>query len=261
MAVIPRALILRTAGTNCDGETVHAFERAGAVAVRVHLQALIDQPTQLEKYQVLVLPGGFSYGDDISAGKILAIELKLRLGDAVRRFVDRGGCVLGICNGFQALVKTGLLPGFGEGQSVTLTNNDSGRFEARWVTLKVCSAKSDFMERGDTLLYMPVAHGEGKFVTAAPEVLDRLRSGDQIVFRYAAADGGAPRYPENPNGSQDDIAGICDPTGRILGLMPHPERHVEPTQHPRWTREGARTAGDGLALFESVVCRIRERLR
>ncbi|MBI3098912.1 MAG: phosphoribosylformylglycinamidine synthase I [Planctomycetes bacterium] len=233
----------------------------GAVAVRVHLNALIAEPAKLDRYQILALPGGFSYGDDIAAGKILAIELRERLGDALRRFVDRGGCVLGICNGFQVLVKTGLLPGFGDGQTVTLTNNDSGRFEARWVTLKVTSDKSDFIKDGQTLMYVPVAHGEGKFVTASRDVLERLRAGGQVVFRYVASDGGRPKYPENPNGSEDDIAGICDPTGRILGMMPHPERHIEQTQHPRWTREGARKAGDGLVLFETMVRRIRERLQ
>lgn len=249
----PRVCVLRAAGTNCDGETVHACERAGARAQRLHVNRLIEKPELLEQFQVLIIPGGFTYGDDISAGKVLAVQLANALAEAMNKFITSDKLVMGICNGFQVLVKMGLLPaGVGGAQEVTLTANDSNRFEDRWTTLRADSSRSVFIRAGQ-VLYLPVAHGEGKFVPRDPEVLKRLQLAGQILFRYMAPGGGIPEYPDNPNGSVDDVAGICDPSGRILGMMPHPERHVEPWHHPHWTRKGLAAEGDGLQVFRNAV--------
>ena len=249
-----KALILRAAGTNCDYETQYAFEKVGAQAERVHVNRLIEDPQRLHDYQILCIPGGFTYGDDVAAGKILANQLRYRLGEELGRFHDEEKLILGICNGFQVLVKLGLLPGLdGLGnQQCTLTANDSNRFEDRWVHLAIEESPSVFFERG-ALISLPVAHGEGKFVPRDETVLKQLRRRHLVVFRYVDAQGRSADYPVNPNGSVDDIAGICDPSGRVLGLMPHPERHVEPYHHPRWTREGLKGEGDGLALFRNAV--------
>jgi len=250
-----RALVLRTAGTNCDVETAFALEKAGAKADIIHVQRVTERPPMLQDYQILALPGGFSYGDDVAAGKVFANELKHKLGDPLAAFVDAGNLVIGICNGFQVMVKIGLLPGPfrpATPQTVTLTYNDSNKFEDRWVHLKVVSDRCVFT-RGIETLYIPVAHGEGKFVAQQETLLDQLEANGQVVFRYVNPNLQSDGYPWNPNGSQRDIAGICDPTGRILGLMPHPERHVLPTQHPRWTRDGLRSEGDGAAVFRNAV--------
>jgi len=249
---VPKALILRTAGTNCDVETAHAFTLSGAVAERVHVNRLIEDKGLLDQYQILAIPGGFSYGDDIAAGKILANELVTRLEDALQRFKAAEKLIIGICNGFQVMVKAGLLPGFGAGQEATLANNDSGKFEDRWVFLKVRASNCVFL-RGLSLICLPVAHGEGKFIAGSSQVLSRILS-SQGMLCYVNAAGLPGPYPVNPNGSQADIAGISDPTGRILGLMPHPERHVVATQHPRWTRlNRCEGPGDGLAIFQNAV--------
>jgi len=249
-------LIIRTAGTNCDLETKFAFERAGSKVSLLHINRVNERPALLAEHQVLALPGGFSYGDDIAAGKVHANEFRMKLADQLGKFVDDGKLIIGICNGFQILVKTGLLPGpFGRDteQTVTLTFNDSNKFEDRWIYLRADSDKSPFIRKGE-IIYLPIAHGEGKFVTKDDATLTALRDNDQVVLRYVDADGntGAP-YPINPNGSVDDIAGICDTTGRVLGLMPHPERHVLPTQHPRWPRDGLKPEGDGLQVFRNAV--------
>ncbi len=203
-----------------------------------------------------MLPGGFSYGDDVASGKVLANELGSRLAEGLREFVERDGVVIGICNGFQVLVKLGILGADDNSstmqQNVTLTDNDSDRFECRWVRLEVTSDKSPLLEPG-TQLDLPVAHGEGKFV-ASPEVIQRLEEAGQVVLRYISSDEeGGCDYPGNPNGSIDDVAGICDATGRVLGMMPHPERYVSRHHHPRWTRGAGREPGDGLALFRNAV--------
>jgi len=249
----PRVCVLRAAGTNCDFETVTACERAGAVAERVHVNRLIEDPKMFSQYQILIIPGGFTYGDDIAAGKVLGVQLANALGDAVGEFVGSDKLLLGICNGFQVLVKTGLLPNGNIGpQQVTLTANDTARFEDRWVTLRAESSRSVFIDAGLTI-YLPVAHAEGKFVARDKKVLNRLANSGQVLFRYVAPDGGGAEYPQNPNGSVDDIAGICDGSGRIMGMMPHPERHVEPWQHPQWTRRGLAEVGDGLQIFRNAV--------
>jgi phosphoribosylformylglycinamidine synthase len=248
-----RAVVLRTAGTNCDAETEYALEKAGASAERVHVNRLVESPRPLERAQILAIPGGFSYGDDIASGKVLANELRHRLADSLRDFVDGRKLIIGICNGFQVLVKAGLLPALkGRKVQATLTVNDSARFEDRWVYLRAEEGPCVFVKPGENV-YLPVAHGEGKF-TAGAAVLADLKKRRQVVYRYVGPDGSTGAgYPWNPNGSVEDIAGICDPSGRVFGLMPHPERHIEPTQHPRWTREGLKREGDGLRIFGNAV--------
>ena len=246
-----RTLILRAPGTNCDAETAFAFQQAGALTSLVHISQLIRREQRLKNYQILVIPGGFTYGDDLGAGKVLANEIRLKLGPDIERFIDNGGLILGICNGFQVLVKVGILPGpLQASQSqLTLTNNDSGRFECRWVYLSVNRKSPCIFTKGIERLYLPVAHGEGK-VVADPEVLSRLN----VALYYTDEPGNNKvGYPDNPNGSVDNIAGICDASGRIFALMPHPERYIRGSQHPRWPRGGARGWGDGLRIFENAV--------
>lgn len=249
----PQVLILRSPGANCDRETQFAFEHAGATADRIHVQQIRSDPAILRRYQILVVPGGFSYGDDVAAGKILANELTQFLGEALRRFRDAEKLMLGICNGFQALLKAGLLiPPDEDGPLATLTDNTHGRFEDRWVHMEVVSDHCPMLA-GCRRLYLPIAHGEGNFVCRESWILKGLQQSGQVVLRYVDAQGKPGPFPVNPNGSQGDVAGLCDPTGRVLGLMPHPERHVLPTQHPTWTRNGLADEGDGLALFRNAV--------
>jgi phosphoribosylformylglycinamidine synthase len=233
-------LVLTGYGLNCDHETAYAFELAGANAVRVQINSLIDGSANLENFQILVFIGGFGWGDDHGAGVIQAVRMKTNIGRQLTEFVDRGHLVLGICNGFQALVNLGLLPGLApnfQQRSVALTFNDCGNFRDQWVTLRVNPASPCIFTRGLELAELPVRHGEGKFV-ADQATLAQLHRDNQIAMQYAVP-GGEPangRFPFNPNGSLDDIAGICDPSGRIFGLMPHPEAYNHPTNHPDWTR-------------------------
>ncbi|MDO8676024.1 MAG: phosphoribosylformylglycinamidine synthase I [Candidatus Omnitrophota bacterium] len=265
-----KVVVLRTAGTNCNEETAFAFARFGADVEQVHVNALVSRTRKLSDYHILALPGGFSYGDDIASGRILANELRLKLGDDLKRFIADGKLVIGICNGFQVLVKAGILPGLDarSGQEATLFNNDSAKFEARWTHLTV-GGKSVWTKGLPGRIDLPVAHGEGKFIPVSGNVLQLLKKNSQIVFRYCAADGGKPfdkaqgkpGYPDNPNGSVEDIAGICDTTGRVLGLMPHPERHFFAIQHPSWTRRPQTSEfGDGAKIFENGVNYVRSRL-
>ena len=244
-------LILRAPGTNCDAETAFAFRQAGAVVSLVHVNQLIRHEKRLPDYQIMVIPGGFTYGDDISAGKVLANELRLKLGEEMPKFVEGGGLILGICNGFQVLVKAGILPGLLRGglPLLTLAANDSGKFECRWVHLLVNKESPCVFTKGIDSIYLPVAHGEGK-VVAAPEVLPELN----VVLYYTDEQGSNKAgYPHNPNGSIENIAGICDSSGRIFALMPHPERHIQRTQHPQWTRQEAKEYGDGFQIFLNAV--------
>jgi phosphoribosylformylglycinamidine synthase subunit PurQ / glutaminase len=262
-----KALVLLAAGINCDSETALAFELAGATADRIHVNDIIARPQLLNDYAILALPGGFSFGDDIASGQVLARELKYRLAEPLSDFIDQGKLVLGICNGFQVLVKMGLLPAVAGGreagptgpsaafpaQQAALTFNSSARFEDRWVTLKV-DPKSPcvFTEGIDELLTVPVRNGEGRFIPESPDLLEQLKAANQAVVRYVDSEGNSGGYPINPSGSVDDIAGVCDPTGRIFGLMPHPEVFVRSTQHPRWTRgEGGHP--HGLSIFKNAV--------
>ena len=249
----PNALIIRAPGTNCDHEVQTAFELVGARANRLHLNAIRDDPRQLRDYQILVLPGGFSYGDDVGAGKVQALYLQHFLADALRKFRDQEKLILGICNGFQAMLKAGLIvPPDEDGPLATLASNDSGRYEDRWVYLQATPGKCPFL-KGIDRIHVPIGHGEGKFVCRKDWIARGLAQAGQLVLRYVDAHGHRGGYPVNPNGSQDDVAGVCDATGLALGLMPHPDRHLFPTQHPNWTRHGLKAEGDGLQLFRNAV--------
>ncbi|SFR10132.1 phosphoribosylformylglycinamidine synthase I [Desulfoscipio geothermicus] len=250
----PRVCILRTDGTNCDRETLHAFAKAGGNCNLVHVNQLRNGGEKLADYQIMAIPGGFSYGDDIHSGKVLSVELASFLQDQLRQFIEDGKLIIGICNGFQVLVRTGLLPRGELGNiRATLMQNDSGKFECRWVNLRVENSNCVFT-RGleGTILQYQVAHGEGKFYTNE-QTLQEIEGAGQVVFRYADARGNPTQdYPANPNGSLHAIAGICDQTGRVLGLMPHPERFVETHHHPNWRRI-VFSEPHGMALFRNAV--------
>jgi phosphoribosylformylglycinamidine synthase I len=253
----PKTLILRTAGVNCDQETAHAFELAGAAAEFLHVNQLLQRPEVMADYQILAIPGGFSYGDDIAAGRIFANQIRHHLSDAFAAFIEGQKPIIGICNGFQVLVKTDLLPGRiagREGQRCTLAHNDCGRFVDRWIHLAGKSQRC-IWTAGVDRFELPIAHGEGKFVPADDAVRSELWSNDQVALIYTRPDGSpaAGQLPDNPNGSSDDIAGICDASGLVFGLMPHPERFVDAIQHPAWGRRGKTGAGEGLAIFRNAV--------
>jgi len=244
-------LVLRGPGTNCDQETAFAFQQAGASTSVSHINQVIRHERRLSDYQVLVVPGGFTYGDDIAAGRVLANELKLKLGEDIKQFVADGGLILGICNGFQVLVKAGILPDISKPDAIplTLATNDSGRFECRWVHMLVEKQSPCVFTQGMHSVYLPVAHGEGKVITD----VRGLREINSVLYYTDEAGNTQAGYPHNPNGSMNNIAGICDPTGRIFALMPHPERHIRFTQHPQWTRKKPKESGDGFAIFQNAV--------
>jgi phosphoribosylformylglycinamidine synthase subunit PurQ / glutaminase len=249
----PCVLILRGPGANCDHEAAYACELAGAKVTKMHINQLRESPSKLKNFQMLLLPGGFSYGDDVAAGKILAVQLQHFLADTIREFRDEEKLILGICNGFQTLLKAGLIvPPDEDGPLATLAHNTGGRFEDRWVELLATPGNCVFL-KGVTRLLVPVAHGEGNFTCRKEWILQGLSQAGQVVLRYIGPNGEPPIFPHNPNGSQGDIAGLSDATGRVLGLMPHPERHALPTQHPRWTRDGLKKEGDGFAIFRNAV--------
>jgi phosphoribosylformylglycinamidine synthase len=251
----PHVMVLRAPGTNCDEETVAAWEKAGATAVTWHVNRLMESPQALDEFQVVTIPGGFSHGDDLGAGRIMATRLQTALDEPLKRLHERGGLILGICNGFQVLVKSGWLPGNTPPIAATLAHNESGRFEARWVRLNPNPGLSPFVSFDDPI-ELPVAHGEGNFLTANPADLDRLANAGQIVLRYGDdSDSPTQEYPANPNGSAMAVAGLCDPTGRVFGLMPHPERFIDPWHHPTWTRQRptSESPGAGLRIFQSAV--------
>jgi phosphoribosylformylglycinamidine synthase len=282
----PNVLILRAPGTNCDQETAFAFETAGATTETLHVNRLLESPAVLDRFQILCIPGGFSFGDDVAAGQILAVEMRHHLAGCLADFKAAGKLILGICNGFQVIIKSGILlddepP---HGPPATLTYNDSGKYEDRWVRLGVAGEKCVFL-RGIERMYLPVAHGEGKFIARDLAALARLEAAGQLALRYVplslngkrgegesksplapysekaaggegiqvGGNGSHLPFPDNPNGSMADVAGVCDSTGRVLGLMPHPERHLDPTHHPRWTRGEAGAVGDGLKVFTNAV--------
>lgn len=256
----PRVCVLRTDGTNCDQETFYAFEKAGGESKMIHINSLRSKEEKLADYHIMVIPGGFSYGDDVHSGKILAIELTSFLKEQLQEFVDAGKPVLGICNGFQVLVRTGLLPGDKAQDRIkaALVHNDSGRFECRWVNLSTEKTHCIFVrEYQGKCISLQVAHGEGKFYTD-PATLKVIEDAGQVVFRYADSRGESTQdYPINPNGSLNAVAGICDSSGRVLGLMPHPERFVEHTQGPNWRRANPGEP-HGLAVFRNAVRYARE---
>ena len=266
MPTIPSALVLAGNGTNCERETAHGcrmggFERVDIVTV----WELLHGDAALADYHLLCLPGGFLDGDDLGSAKAQANRFLhssvARTGELlfhqILRFINEGGLILGICNGFQLLVKLGLLPALDNDyghQTATLTNNDSGRFEDRWVHLAVNPAAPCVFTKGMQRVYYPVRHGEGKFVARDSELLDRITAANQVVFSYIDGQTGRPtnRYPDNPNGAQAAIAGLCDATGRIMGLMPHPEGYLFRENHPRWTREEVPAEGMGVAVFRNA---------
>jgi len=254
-----KVLILRTAGTNCDKETANAFESAGASTELVHINKLSTGAESLDNYHILAIPGGFTYGDDVASGKILANELKFAIEKDLEKFIKAGKLIIGICNGFQVLVKAGLLPNLtGDFKTIeaTLTLNDSNKFEDRWVHLKGLRGKCIWTKGINKTITLPVAHGEGKFIPKDARTLRQLKNEGLIAFQYVDDNGKKANYPDNPNGAVEGIAGICDPTGRIFGLMPHPERHLSLYQHPEWTRRDPlkqNTEGDGLAIFRNGV--------
>ncbi len=267
-----KALVLTGYGLNCDMETAYACEKAGAEADRVHINDFIRPDFSLSEYGLLVFTGGFSWGDDHGAGVIQAVLMKNRAGDKILSFVERGNLVLGICNGFQTIINMGLLPGFEPGgfeRRAAITYNDCGNFRDDWVTLSFDKRSACVFTRGIETMELPVRHGEGKFI-AEPGVINQLETSGQVVCRYSMPDGSRANgsFPENPNGSINDIAGICDSTGRIFGLMPHPEAYNHPTNHPgfsrmreRHIRKGSMDTGfvqTGIKIFENAVSYLKQ---
>lgn len=247
----PKALVLTGYGINCEKESKLSFEKAGGNATIFHINELLENPKTLENFSLLFIPGGFSFGDDLGSGKVYGNKL-LKIKDQLLDFINTGKLVLGICNGFQALVKMGLLPYLDFVQRVTLTVNDSGRFEDRWVRLKFNSASPCIFTKNMDYISVPVRHGEGKFLPASQETLKELTDRNLIVAQYCDEQGRLAGYPYNPNGSTANIAGICDPTGRIYGMMPHPEAFNEVTNSPLWTT-GKITEAQGLKIFRNAV--------
>lgn len=257
--VNPEVCVLKTDGINCDMEMSHAFAVAGANPEVVHVNQLRSGERQLRDFGILAIPGGFSYGDDIASGKVLANELTSYLADQLQEFVDQDKPVLGVCNGFQVLVRTGLLPNrtIGE-QQATLAENEIGRFECRWINLAVGESACRFVRPEDFTdpIPMQTAHGEGRFF-ANPTDIKQLNEWGQVVFRYTTENGTEPAgYPDNPNGALENIAGVCDPSGLILGMMPHPERSVTAFHPHRIHTESARSAAN--MLFKNIVAYAHE---
>ena len=251
----PGVCVLRTDGINCDEETFYAFELAGAASRMVHINQLRAGEVNLADYQILALPGGFLYGDDVHSGKVLAVELASFLREQLQAFTEAGKLIIGICNGFQVLVRTGLLPNRQTGRiDATLMANNSGRFECRWVKLLVEPSDCIFTKgMAGKIIDVQVAHGEGNFY-GEPAVVDGIEQNKQVVFRYTDATGaGTGVYPANPNGSVNAIAGVCDKTGRIMGMMPHPERYVERTHYYNWRKREANEPPHGLTIFQNAV--------
>ncbi len=258
-----KVVVLRTGGTNCDEETAFAFREQKADVELVHINRFIDGSKRLSEYQILAIPGGFSYGDYVSAGKIMANELKFKIFDQLKKFIDDGKLIIGICNGFQIMAKASLLPSpsnMNEPPKMTVWNNDVGNFQCRWVYLKRAkNTRCIFNEDMPEIVYLPVAHGEGKVIFESEELGNKIEQNGQVVFYYVDEEGNLAGFPHCPNGAWHNIAGICDETGRIFALMPHPERHLHPANNPHWTRTKAKTGGklpkegDGVSIFRNAV--------
>ena len=274
MPRIVKSIVLTGNGTNCEREMAHACRLAGSDEVDiVYIHEILNGEKRLDDYHFLNLPGGFLDGDDLGSAKAAAnriIHAGIKgsgelLRDQLLRFIGEGKLILGVCNGFQLMVKSGLIPGLGKSygdQTVTLTFNDSGRFEDRWVYLKVNPESPSVFTRGLKGLYLPVRHGEGKFIPRDEKILAELDRKHLIALQYSGPDYRGPimEYPLNPNGAVSAIAGICDETGRLFGLMPHPEAYLYFVNHPRWTREKLPEKGLGLAIFRNAVDYIRKNL-
>lgn len=265
-----KSLVLFGNGINCENETAYANKLAGFEADIVHVDEMLKNPKSIHRYAFINFPGGFLDGDDLGSAKAQAVKWKYqtiegsggRFLDELIKFISQGKIIIGICNGFQLLVKTGLLPGIGGEygrQMATLTANDSGRFEDRWVNLRVNQISHCIFTKDMDKIYLPVRHGEGKCIVDTKENGARMIEQGHIVMQYADENGAATeKYPDNPNGSINAVAGLCDETGRIFGLMPHPEAFVHYTQHPRWTREALEIEGGGLRLFKNAYKYILE---
>ncbi|HLD59045.1 MAG TPA: phosphoribosylformylglycinamidine synthase I [archaeon] len=262
---MPKALVLTGYGINCEEETALAFRKAGAQAEIVHINDLIEKPARLKEFNILAFPGGFSYGDDTGSGNALASKIRSNIWNQILEFIEAENLVIGICNGFQVIANLGLVPGFkknyGE-RKIALMHNNTARYECRWVSLKGISKKCVFT-KGIETIRLPVAHGEGKFFAPA-KILEKLNAQEQIVFRYANENGALAegKFPENPNGALEDIAGICNETGKVFGLMPHPERNIFFTQQDNWLlqkeillRQGKKLPEEsaGMRIFRNAV--------
>ncbi len=263
MASDPKVLILTGFGLNCETESAVAWQNAGAQADRLHLNDLFEDPDQLQKYQALTFIGGFSFGDHMGSGHVFAARIRHRIFDSLMQFVDRGGLVLGICNGFQIMVKLGLLPGLvGDRgtQRVALMQNTVGHFQNRWVTVRFDSASPCVFTQGLDQMDLPIRHGEGKLHVPSKTLLADMEEQGCVVCRYVDPATGEPttQFPANPNASRQAIAGLCDSTGRMFGLMPHPEAFLHRVNHPQWSRkESTQPDGDGLKLFVNAVNYLR----
>ncbi len=267
MSTSPKVCVLRAPGTNCDIETAHAFDLCGAQSTRIHLLKLLENPRQLDDYQILCLPGGFSYGDDVGAGVIFASNLQGQLSETIGNFLAADKLVLGICNGFQVLLKAGILPGGAtswppkadQNRDATLTWNTNGKYTSLWVRLGVLAPQNIFL-KGIDQIELPIAHAEGRIAVSDEAVIEGWKANQQIAMCYRESGEAETTlqeeildYPINPNGSTCNIAALGDPSGRILGLMPHPERFLFATQHPQWTRLGLEGEGAGIQLFRNAV--------
>ncbi|MGQ9510029.1 MAG: phosphoribosylformylglycinamidine synthase subunit PurQ [Thermodesulfobacteriota bacterium] len=269
-----RSIVLTGYGINCENEMAHACRLAGSEVVDiVHINELIYGEKRLDDYHFLNLPGGFLDGDDLGAAKAGANRIRYakvlkdgeRLYDQLLRFIQAGKLIFGVCNGFQLMVKLGIIPNLegGEGkQEVTLTFNDSGRFEDRWVYLRINSEAPSIFTKGLRGVYLPVRHGEGKFIPKDEETLKEIRERNLIVLQYSDETYERPimEYPLNPNGSIEAVAGLCDQSGRLMGMMPHPEAYLHRTNHPRWTREELPEEGMGVAFFRNAIEYIRQNI-
>jgi len=261
----PKAIIVTGYGINCEEETAHAFKKAGAESEIIHINDLIESPKRLNEFQIMAFPGGFSYGDDTGSGNALANRIKNNLKDKLIKFAQKDKLIIGICNGFQILTNLGLVPAINNDygkREVALMHNTTARYECRWINLKNHSEKC-IWTRDLESLHCPIAHGEGNFY-AEEKTFSHLKENDQIVFRYVKPDNSPAKqkFPYNPNGSMDDIAGICDESGRILGMMPHPERFLYFTNEDGWEKEKEKLIregrplpkdGKGLKLFQNAV--------
>jgi phosphoribosylformylglycinamidine synthase len=253
-----KVAVLRAPGTNCDKETALCVESLGMKAGVVHVKKLLEKRSRIADYDGLIIPGGFSFGDHVRAGALFGKILKERFGDTLTEFCEEGKPILGICNGFQVLVEFGILPEMGINSA--LTTNLSSRFECRWVRLRVEKNKSLFTKEVPGTISLPVAHGEGRFLVEST-LLDELKKRGQVVLRYAKENGDAAEghYPENPNGSLEDIAGVCNPSGLVFGLMPHPERAFYNFTYSNWTRAPRSNSwGDGYLIFKNMIDYIKE---
>ena len=264
----PKALIITGDGLNCEDETKYAFELAKAEPKLVHITNILDCDYNINDAQMLALIGGFTNGDHLGAGTVQAVRFRYKLRDDLQKFIEKKKPIIAICNGFQTAVNMGILPGINQDyrkRSVTLMANDSGVFEDRWVYLRANQDSPCIWTKGIKQLFVPVRHGEGKFYTPEEDVIDKLFENNQVVLQYTGKNFVRPTqdYPLNPNGSLESIAGVCDETGTIFGLMPHPEAYLHPHNHPDWTYHKAigkklPKEGQGVKIFKNAVKYVKE---